>query len=40
MNEDPLQMAPEFTATVGLALTVTVEIAEPIQPATLALVTV
>jgi hypothetical protein len=40
VNEDPLQMAPELTATVGLALTVTVETDEFEHPAALVPVTV
>jgi hypothetical protein len=33
VNEDPLQIDPELTATVGLALTVTVAMAVFEQPA-------
>ena len=40
MNEDPLQMEPEFTEIVGFILTVTEAIAVPKQPAELAPVTV
>ena len=40
MNEDPLQMEPEFTATVGLTFTVTEAIAVPKHPVELAPVTV
>jgi|LakMenE18May11ns_1017448.scaffolds.fasta_scaffold9631011_1 hypothetical protein len=40
VNEDPLQIAPELTATVGLALTVTVETAVFEHPAELVPVTV
>ena len=40
MNEDPLQMAPEFTEIVGFTFTVTDAIAVPKQPAALAPVTV
>ena len=40
MNEEPLQMEPEFTATVGLTFTVTEAMAVPKHPAALAPVTV
>ena len=40
MNEDPLQIEPELTATVGLALTVTVATAVFEQPSALVPVTV
>jgi hypothetical protein len=40
VNEEPLQIEPEVTATVGLALTVTVETAEFEHPAALVPVTV
>ena len=40
MNEEPLQIEPEFTATVGLTFTVTEAIAVPKHPAALAPVTV
>jgi hypothetical protein len=40
VNEEPLQIAPELTATVGLALTVIVATAEFEQPAALVPVTV
>ena len=40
MNEDPLQMEPEFTEIVGLMFTVTEAMAVPKQPAALAPVTV
>ena len=40
VNEDPLQIEPEFTTTVGIVLTVTVETAVFEHPATLVPVTV
>jgi hypothetical protein len=40
VNDLPAQIEPEVTATVGKALTVTVLIAVPIQPAALVPVTV
>ena len=40
VNEDPLQMEPELTATVGTVLTVTVDTAVFEQPAGVVPVTV
>jgi hypothetical protein len=40
INEDPLQIEPEFTATVGIVFTVTVETAVFEHPAALVPVTV
>ena len=40
MNDEPLQIEPEVTATVGLALTVTVDTAVLVQPNALVPVTV
>jgi hypothetical protein len=40
VNEDPLQIEPELTATVGLALTVTVDTAVFVHPNALVPVTV
>ena len=40
VNEDPLQMEPELTATVGIVFTVIVEMAVFEQPAAFVPVTV
>ena len=40
VNELPLQIAPELTATVGLAFTVTIDTAVLVQPNALVPVTV
>ena len=40
VNEEPLQMEPELTATIGIVFTVTVEIAVFEQPAAVVPVTV